>query len=109
MNSLTIHYDNGCNFCISIKNIVARLDTNNQIAFVALKESDDVLWAKDNNGNIYKFEEILPPLAKLLPGINRFSWMFEGAAGKKTSKLFYQGLEKIKDLHNKVRPCRNCR
>jgi hypothetical protein len=111
MKRLTIHYNSKCNFCVNIKNIISRLDKKNQIDFVPLSDEETKLMVIDENGNKYFSEETLPVIADILPGIKRFSWMFKGDMGKKASKLFYSGLEKIRDLHNKVHgnpPCSNC-
>ena len=111
MSDLTVYFDEDCNFCISVKNIIQKLDTGNKISFQSLKETEDNLMAVDRDGNCYFSEEVMVEIAKILPGIRRFSWMFKGRAGEKASQLFYQGIEKIKKAHNRIykrSPCVKC-
>jgi predicted DCC family thiol-disulfide oxidoreductase YuxK len=109
MDTLLIYYDSQCNLCINIKNIISKLDSSNQITFCELGEDEERLKAVDRNGNEYFSEDVLTEVAKILPGIKRFSWMFEGDMGKKTSKLFYQGLDKIRKTHGrKTSGCGRC-
>ena len=110
MESLTVFYDSNCSFCTNIKNIIVKLDANNQIKFEALDDGSDKLWAKDADGKEYYSEEVVGAVSRLLPGIKRFAWMFKGKAGEKAEKLFYEGLEKVKKMHMKVTngDCANC-
>ena len=111
MRKLTVFFDEKCNFCLNVKNIIQKLDRDKLISFEPLSENKDELLAVDEDGNSYFSEEAMVEIAKILPGIRKFSWMFEGKAGKKTSELFYHGLELIKKANNKIhgkQPCIRC-
>jgi len=111
MSKLTVFFDEKCNFCVTVKNIIKKLDTEAQISFKSLSENSNELMAVDENGNIYFSEDAMIEIAKILPGIKRFSWMFDGKAGKKAGELFYSGIESIKKVHNRIHgkpPCIRC-
>ena len=108
---LRIFYDKNCQFCTNTKNLIQKLDKNNLIEFEALEDSQDELKAIDSNGNEYFAHEGLRETVKILPAIQKFSWMFEGKAGEKASSLFYSGLKKVRDAHNRTlgkKGCKNC-
>ncbi len=102
MTKLTIFFDSNCNFCMNTKRVIESLDKNNEIKFIPLQEDEFELRAETSDGTILINEEVLPELIQILPGIRRFSWMFKGKMGEKTNKLFYEGLERIKNVHNRL-------
>lgn len=114
-------YDSECTMCTRFKQVLEKLDRENEINFYSARESEvyehfeelneedclDTIHCMDENGKIYKGSETIIYLSKIVPGIKDHQWLLETDVARKAADIFYSAVNNYRK--SKLNSCPKCR
>ncbi len=97
-------YDSECTLCMRFAQSIEKIDKQQKINLVSIytehiyqqfkgldrERCDQVIHFIDENKVIYEGPDAIEQLIKILPNVNKFSWLIENEMGKKALDFFYK-------------------
>jgi predicted DCC family thiol-disulfide oxidoreductase YuxK len=114
-------FDDECLLCKRFKLALERMDIDKKLNFINLHEFEqyelnvelelsqlkEAIHLVDEDHNIFIGAEVIPYLAKSLPGIKKIAWLLDTGMGKKASEIFYHTVNELKN--SKYNYCPKCK
>lgn len=115
-----ILYDERCPLCHRFKQALERVPTLSHYSFVSIDRDEiyeiipelnrddchDRVHLVDQHGKIFSGSDVIDVLIREYPEADKFAWLLDSEAAKKSRDLFYQAVNKCRKLMTKN--CKNC-
>ncbi|MBL7665117.1 MAG: DUF393 domain-containing protein [Bacteriovoracaceae bacterium] len=114
-----ILYDSECQLCVRFKQGLEMLDKNHQLHFYPLQDAkvftqfpfldpqkvEQKVHLVTTEQKVLEGGEVVEYLLKMIPGVEKFSWLLDNNVSKKTMGFFY---DTVDFLRKNTHSCNSC-